>query len=310
MHDIANLLRDRLATIAKGDFSLSAAEASWATSPLPIDPWMSWTLLSLIQHRQRQQFVLDTMRFKLSGDAETLAAAGALGHPNVPQQGVVPGDADWEYYFHGIGCCLTHRNSGVSIDVDFHDETADWISFWFYRGFLCSLSSPAPIEKRLLELHPTIETVELSIARLLKLNLLEARNDAGSTFRLNFSWEDPDMLLGDLEDDWEANETQVAIGLGDWPKLIELGHLNFEAQSKACFHEQIARLKTDYQNTKTASNALAALNDMIPDQIETLVIDSLASENLSVVSSSLQICLLYTSPSPRDLSTSRMPSSA
>ena len=42
---------------------------------------------------------------------------------------------------------------------------------------------------------------------------------------------------------------------------------------------------------------------------------SAAAESLSITQSSLtkmiaQLCLLYTSPSPRDLSTSRMPSSA
>ena len=34
------------------------------------------------------------------------------------------------------------------------------------------------------------------------------------------------------------------------------------------------------------------------------------SENDNIVSDNFKICLLYTSPSPRDLSTSRMPSSA
>ena len=33
-------------------------------------------------------------------------------------------------------------------------------------------------------------------------------------------------------------------------------------------------------------------------------------KNLDIVSKKFNICLLYTSPSPRDLSTSRMPSSA
>ena len=35
-----------------------------------------------------------------------------------------------------------------------------------------------------------------------------------------------------------------------------------------------------------------------------------ANRNISLTPTGLQYCLLYTSPSPRDLSTSRMPSSA
>jgi hypothetical protein len=33
---------------------------------------------------------------------------------------------EWEYYFHGKGCCLTHRVTGEEIDVDFFDDSAEY----------------------------------------------------------------------------------------------------------------------------------------------------------------------------------------
>jgi hypothetical protein len=49
-----------------------------------------------------------------------------LGHPEgVPQSGPVPGLPEWEYYFHGRGCSLTHKVEGDEIDVDFWDDSAE-----------------------------------------------------------------------------------------------------------------------------------------------------------------------------------------
>ena len=58
--------------------------------------------------------------------------------------------------------------------------------------------------------------------------------------------------------------------------------------------------------THMSSNAIKAMH-AISEQVE-LVVDGITS--VAGQTKDLNTCLLYTSPSPRDLSTSRMPSSA
>ncbi len=79
---------------------------------------------------------------RLQAEPAALAIEGALAHPEIPQQGIVPGLPAWEYYFHGRGCCLTHRTSGQSVDVDFHDATSDWIADYFFIRYLQSVRRP------------------------------------------------------------------------------------------------------------------------------------------------------------------------
>ena len=52
------------------------------------------------------------------------------------------------------------------------------------------------------------------------------------------------------------------------------------------------------------------IHELNDDIIEELGLPSLHNRTLKRDLEALQACLLYTSPSPRDLSTSRMPSSA
>ena len=90
-------------------------------------PWATWTLIGLVRHRRRQLWVAEVVADRLGGDPAALAEAGALAHPlDRPQRGLVPGLPEWEYFFHGIGCCLTHRITGESIDVDFYGPTAEY----------------------------------------------------------------------------------------------------------------------------------------------------------------------------------------
>src|SRR5271165_3139160 len=81
-------------------------------------PWETWTLIGLVRHRNRQLWVADVISNRLLGAPSDLAAMGALGgHPEgVPQSGPVPGMPEWEYYFHGRGCCLTHKVEREEID--------------------------------------------------------------------------------------------------------------------------------------------------------------------------------------------------
>src|SRR5262245_58737115 len=87
-----------------------------AAGELP-SPWETWTLIGLVRHRDRQNWVAEIIRTRLHGDPARLAKFGALGgHPEaVKPRGVVPGMPEWEYYFHGRGCCLTHKVNGDEI---------------------------------------------------------------------------------------------------------------------------------------------------------------------------------------------------
>ena len=118
-------------------------------------PWETWTLIGLARHHRRQLWVTQLMRTRLRGAPADLAATGALGHPEgVAQNGPVPGLPEWEYYFHGRGCCFSHKIDGDAIDVDFYDDSADYFDTFFYANYLDSLRRPEPPEQRLRELHP------------------------------------------------------------------------------------------------------------------------------------------------------------
>jgi hypothetical protein len=136
-------------------------------------PWETWTLIGLVRHRERQLWVGEVVTTRLHGSLIDLARMGAMGHPqDIPQQGPVPGLPEWEYYYHGRGCCLTHRVTGESIDVDFYDDTAEYFDSWFYTNYLESLRQPEPPEQRLLALHASIRPVQLALTDLLACGIL------------------------------------------------------------------------------------------------------------------------------------------
>src|SRR5438132_3130949 len=101
-------------------------------------PWQTWTLIGLVRHRKRQLWVAEIIRTRLGASLTDLARLGALGgHPEgVPQSGPVPGLPEWEYFFHGTGCCLTHKVAGDSIDVDFWEDSAEYFDTFFYTNYL------------------------------------------------------------------------------------------------------------------------------------------------------------------------------
>jgi hypothetical protein len=100
-----------------------------------LSPWLIWSLIALVRHRDRQLWVANVVRNKLHGAPSDLARMGALGgHPeDVPQSGPVPGMPECEYYFHGRGCCLTHKVNGEEIDVDFWNDSAEYFDIFFYE---------------------------------------------------------------------------------------------------------------------------------------------------------------------------------
>lgn len=127
-----------------------------------LSPWAAWTLVCLVRHRRRQAWVATTITTQFGADLLSLAKAGAFGHPDVPQRGLVPQTVEWEYYFHGRGCCFSHRVTGETIDVDFLDETFDWFEPFFFVQYLKSLKSPRAFpEERVLTLHGAADVVPL-----------------------------------------------------------------------------------------------------------------------------------------------------
>ena len=89
-----------------------------------------------------------------------------------------------------------------------------------------------------------------------------------------------------------------------------------------CLNKKISQRVEDLGNENvmqfteaTPVSLIVDLVDLIPFQMLSASIDAFFTWSLSLVNSVMDVaqtldCLLYTSPSPRDLSTSRMPSSA
>jgi len=145
-------------------------------------PWETWTLIGLVRHRQRQLWVAEIIKTRLHGSGAELSALAAFGHPEgVPQSGNVPGLPEWEYYFHGRGCCITHKVDGDAIDVDFWDDTGEYFDTFFYKNYLESLRKPEPPEQRLRDLHPSARTVTIAIADLIAARMLNPRRGASPT---------------------------------------------------------------------------------------------------------------------------------
>ena len=73
---------------------------------------------------------------------------------------------------------------------------------------------------------------------------------------------------------------------------------------------------TEYKKRVAHANAAGAIQrevvsiaELIPSHVQK-VFARVYHESRTITPTQLEVCLLYTSPSPRDLSTSRMPSSA
>lgn len=152
----------------------------WTERPLftGLDHWSLWTLICLLRHRDRQKWVGYIVESRLKGDLRQIGCAGAFGHPeSLPQSGDVPGEADWEYYFHGCGCCLTNKVTGEGIDVDFTREgESNKIDRFFYSNFLLSLSNPEFPERQIRRGEPLQHSWQVEIDRLHGANCINAEH--------------------------------------------------------------------------------------------------------------------------------------
>lgn len=262
-------------------------------------PWMTWALIGLVRHQERQQWVADIVRNRLQGDAGKIATIGSFAHPqDLPQRGPVPGMPEWEYYFHGKGCRLSHKVHGEVIDVDFWDESADYFDTFFYEKYLRSLSNLEPPERRLCELHPSVGTIRIAIDDLISIGALTPPPDRDShPFRLS-----DDVLSFKDEIDafclvWEdpTRRTFLAAAIGDWlavehiTKCDDVVDSLVESRANTCRELWQQRLRLLLNENFKGGDALQALADMRAPSLETDLVDVLKGTPTGKISAALKI---------------------
>jgi hypothetical protein len=236
--------------------------------------WATWTLIGLVRHRRRQLWVARVVASSLGANLKAIARRGALGHPaKITPRGLVPGLTEWEYAFHGRGCCLTHRGTGEAIDVDFFEPTAEFFDVSFYLHYLRSLRHPEPPEARLIALHPSFEPVRLAVGELRKGELLAAlegrerypfrvagpvleQEDVIDAFCESWSIPGRRVWLAAVVGDWPAAH-EAAVDAGDAP-LIELTASRAD-QCRALRCRELLAHRTD---AGRGGEALRALDDL------------------------------------------------
>lgn len=148
----ANLIQQAIQRVLDEPIRIDDIEdAAGQQSLSSLSPLEGYVLVSLLKHERRQKWVGYLVESRLRGDGAELARYGAFGHPEgLDQQGDVPGETDWRYFFHGRGCCFTHQD-GTVIDVDFADDgSALEIDPYFYQSYLTSAQKLEWCEKQLL----------------------------------------------------------------------------------------------------------------------------------------------------------------
>jgi len=273
-------------------FSITSAVDSDSLSP-----WHFWTLICFARHHVRQNWVADIVKYRLSGDLDALAGIGALGHPDIPQSGLVPQDIEWEYYFHGRGCCLTHRGTGEAIDVDFFDATGDYFSLWFYKSYLKSLKNPELPEKRLIELHPSIDSIDVSAEELFESFAFEKHPD-GSVSKLSAEvvkcLPGIEVLCERMED--RNKFRAIATAANDWLKVRELSSsASIQEQQKLekCVENlvgcRLESLGQRFEQSDSNREILAAIYDTSPLYAEAFLLKSLSLPPSGVISLALEL---------------------
>ena len=125
-------------------------EAAKRPAVLGIDPQETYAMACFLRHERRQDWVRLIVESRLLKQGSDFAAKGAFAlDESEEQDGAVPGEPGWKYYFHGRGCCLTHED-GTIIDVDFADDgSAREIDRYFYNNYLASRPAPDWCEAKL-----------------------------------------------------------------------------------------------------------------------------------------------------------------
>ncbi|MBN9520168.1 hypothetical protein J0H58_16840 [bacterium] len=260
-------------------------------------PWETWTLIGLARHRGRQLWVADLVRTRLRGAPSDLAAVGALGHPeDVPQLGPVPGMPEWEYYFHGRGCRVTHKVDGGVIDVDFYGDTAEYFDTYFYTNYLESLRRPEPPERRLVVLHPSARTITLAIASLLAAGALTPLGGRDShPYRLADGVLDALDTIDAFCAAWAdpGRRARLAALIGDWPAADETAPAGLSAitapRAGRCRELWRQRLHRDLKIPFVGADALQALADLKAPDLDRCLGVALREPPSGIVSAALAV---------------------
>ncbi|MBN9121267.1 MAG: hypothetical protein J0I06_19300, partial [Planctomycetes bacterium] len=296
-------------------FDTLMAALSRAGNPAPVDhasalqglpepetlpsPWETWTLIGLLRHRGRQIWVANIVRNRLRGAPSDLAAVGALGHPEgVKQLGPVPGLPEWEYYFHGRGCRLTHKVDGTEIDVDFFDDSADYFDTFFYKNYLESLRNPEPPEQCLRELHPSARAIALAVEDLLKAGaLIPLEGRDSHPYRVSDRVLDAVEAINVFCAAWASTERRLWLAalIGDWPaaneaaaRLPELAAIT-APRSARCFDLWWNRLRRDLDVPSKGGDALQALADLKSPDIDSRLEHALSGPPSGTISAALAV---------------------
>jgi hypothetical protein len=262
-------------------------------------PWDTWALIGLTRHRERQLWVAQIIRTRLQGAPADLAALGALGHPDgVPQSGPVPGMPEWEYYFHGRGCCISHKVDGDAIDVDFWEDSADYFDTFFYKNYLESLRRPGPPEQRLRELHPSARAVTIAVTDLLAAGALTPLPGSDShPYRLA----DEVMAVADDIDSfctaWSRPDRRVWLAalIGDWLAADEAaaGRPELTAitgpRAGRCREIRWQRLRRELGEPYRGADALQALADLRAPDLDQCLEDALSGPPSGLISAALDV---------------------
>jgi hypothetical protein len=299
-----------LAAIARAG-ELAPADLATALRSLPEpgalpSPWEAWTLIGLVRHRERQRWVADIIRDRLRGAPSDLAAGGALGHPDgVKQLGPVPGMPEWEYYFHGRGCRITHKVDGDEIDVDFWGDSADYFDTYFYKNYLESLRRPEPPEKRLRELHPSARAITLAVGELLAGGALVPLDGRDShPYRLADGAREAAGAIDAFCAAWASPERRVWLAalVGDWPAADEAtaGRPELTAitapRAGRCIELWRERLRRELDVPFSGADALRALADLRAPDLDTRLGDALSGPPSGTVSAALDVIVRRDDP--------------
>jgi hypothetical protein len=262
-------------------------------------PWETWTLIGLVRHRQRQAWVAEIIGKRLGASLPGLAAFGALGHPDgVAQSGSVPGSPEWEYFFHGRGCCLTHKVDGDAIDVDFWDDSADYFDTFFYTRYLESLRRPELPEQRLRDLHPEVRAINIAVADLLAAGALVPFPDRGShPYRIGEEVLACSAAFDTICTAWPDRDRRVWIAalIGDWLAAHEAaaGRAELEAFTRVRAEKgrelRRCRLRGEIGGPGQAADALVALADLGAPDLDRTLEESLRGAPSGLVSTALKI---------------------
>ncbi|WP_437729276.1 DUF6896 domain-containing protein [Sorangium sp. So ce861] len=262
---------------------------------LPGDPWARWLLVALHRHIPRQRWVGRIVEQHLNGDLARLATDGALGAPiDRPQAGPVPGLEGWSYFFHGIGCCLTH-DDGTAIDVDIDENGADSIDPWFYQSYLDSLPEPEGIEASLKGAGGTEAWWMADLRTLKALKLITGEHRVVLTASGQTLADALAPLLEELvRSESPLRRAWLAVLLGDFVRASdELASLavpaSIRAAAQAHVSERISRLSGPYELGNAADlRALALLGrqhaeEAVLAQLNRSPLDGVTSVALDII---------------------------